>query len=327
MNRKERRAPRKERRGEDKRKTIREEAIKDPEREMIREYLMSFDISRMRQDAQALGRRFVLHVGPTNSGKTYSALQALKAAGTGVYLGPLRLLALEMFDTLNRDGVKCSLLTGEETVDVWGSTHTASTIELADLEKSYDAAVIDEAQMITDSHRGDKWLRAIYGLRASEIHLCLAPEARSLICGILDSFQAAYTVMEHERLAPLKYTGGFEDFRQARRGDAFIVFSRRSVLGLAAELNQMNISASVIYGALPPISRREEVRRFSQGETDVVVATDAIGMGVSLPIRRIIFCETTKFDGRERRPLKSSEIKQVAGRAGRYGIYRCCSGA
>ncbi len=293
----------------------------DAEREMIQRHLMSFDISRMRRDAEKLGRRFVLHVGPTNSGKTYQALQALKKAPAGVYLGPLRLLALEMFDTLNKDGVPCSLLTGEESVEVWGARHTASTIELADCEKEYDVAVIDEAQMITDPHRGDKWLKAIYGIRAAEVHICLAPEAKRLICHILDGFQAAYTLVEHKRLAPLVYAGPFEDFGKAQRGDAFIVFSRRSVLSLAAELQQLGVSASVIYGALPPVSRREEVRRFAEGETDVAVATDAIGMGVSLPIRRVIFCETTKFDGRQRRPLKSGEIKQVAGRAGRFGIY------
>ena len=37
----------------------------------------------------------VAHMGPTNSGKTHAALQALKAAETGVYCGPLRLLAWE----------------------------------------------------------------------------------------------------------------------------------------------------------------------------------------------------------------------------------------
>ena len=293
----------------------------DAESEKIRQYLKTFDISRMRDEARELKRWFIIHSGPTNSGKTYQALQSLKACGRGVYLGPLRLLALEVSDTLNKDGVPCSLLTGEESIEVWGAEHTASTIEMADCSKEYDVAVIDEAQMITDPNRGDRWMRAIYGIRAREVHLCLAPEAKMLICRILDGFGAAYTVIDHHRLAPLSYAGPFEDLRDAKRGDAFIVFSRKAVLSLSAELHQMGIEASVIYGALPPVSRREEVRRFTAGETDVVVATDAIGMGVSLPIGRIIFCETTKFDGKERRPLRTGEIKQVAGRAGRYGLY------
>ncbi len=44
-------------------------------------------------------------------------------------------------------------------------------------------------------------------------------------------------------------------------------------------------------------------------------------MGVKLPIRRIIFTETEKFDGEEFRLLTSQEVKQIAGRAGRIGIY------
>ena len=289
--------------------------------EKIRQFLLGFDVEKLRQEAETLARRFVLHVGPTNSGKTYQALQALKQARTGVYLGPLRLLALEMYETMNRDGVPCSLLTGEESVPCPGALHTASTIELADFGTRYDVAVIDEAQMIADPFRGDKWFRALYCLRADEIHVCLAPEARDLIIRMLENFGAPYTVMEHKRLAPLSYTGVFENLKDVQPGDALIVFSRKAVLAVSAELERAGKHASVIYGALPPVSRREEVRRFSEHETEVVVATDAIGMGISLPIRRVIFCETSKFDGKDRRPLRVGEIRQIAGRAGRFGIY------
>ena len=290
-------------------------------RAQIRDYLISFDIEKLRRQAETMSRRFVLHIGPTNSGKTYQAIQALEQAESGVYLGPLRLLALEMYDRLNRDGTPCSLLTGEESIPEEGAAHTASTIELADYTRRYGVAVIDEAQMVTDPFRGDKWFHAIYCLDAAEIHICLAPEARDLVVRMLESFSAPYTIVAHERLAPLSYAGSFRKITDAQSGDALIVFSRRAVLAVSAELESAGIHASVIYGALPPVSRREEVRRFAAGETTVVVATDAIGMGISLPIRRIIFCETSKFDGRSRRALTSGEIKQIAGRAGRYGIY------
>ena len=59
----------------------------------------------------------------------------------------------------------------------------------------------------------------------------------------------------------------------------------------------------------------------TEGKTRIVVSTDAIGMGLNLPIRRIIFMETEKFDGVERRTLRPEEIKQIAGRAGRLGMY------
>ena len=287
----------------------------------IRSYLLSFDIENLRQRAMTLERSFILHIGPTNSGKTHDALAALRAAESGQYLGPLRLLALEMFDRLNADGCPCNLLTGEESIETDGAFHTASTIELCDYDSSYDTAVIDEAQMITDPFRGDRWVKAIYCADAKTIHICLAPEAESLIIEILESFHAPYEIVRHERLAPLRYAGAFRSIRDTQPGDALIVFSRRAVLAVSAELEHRGIRSSVIYGALPPASRREEVRRFTQKETEAVVATDAIGMGVSLPIRRIIFCEIMKYDGKHTRKLESQEIKQIAGRAGRFGIY------
>ncbi len=106
-----------------------------------------------------------------------------------------------------------------------------------------------------------------------------------------------------------------------KKGDALIVFSKKSVLALAAHLEGQGVQCSVIYGSLPPATRREQVRRFLAKETDIVVSTDAIGMGLNLPIRRIVFVETQKFDGVSKRDLEPGEIKQIAGRAGRFGIY------
>jgi ATP-dependent RNA helicase SUPV3L1/SUV3 len=126
----------------------------------------------------------------------------------------------------------------------------------------------------------------------------------------------------HQRATPLVIDNQLFDFpRDVKQHDALIVFSRRSVWDVAAELARRKIKASVIYGALPPSVRREEVRKFIEGETSVVVATDAIGMGLNLPIKRVVFLETEKFDGKVRRPLLHSEYKQIAGRAGRLGIF------
>ena len=283
--------------------------------------LEQYDLSGLTERAGRMDRRFILHIGETNSGKTYQAMQALKNAVAGVYLGPLRLLALEVFDKLNAEGCPCTLLTGEEYEPMPFARHVASTIELCDFNQFYDVAVIDEAQMIADPSRGAAWTRAIFGVNAEEVHICLAPEAAFIIRYLLDSFQAKYEIVRHKRLVPLVFAGQAKGLDAVQPGDALITFSRKDVLGIAAALEQRHISASVIYGALPPAPRREQVRRFSQGETTVVVATDAIGMGISLPIRRVIFCKTTKYDGAERRDLTGSEIRQIAGRAGRYGLY------
>ena len=82
-----------------------------------------------------------------------------------------------------------------------------------------------------------------------------------------------------------------------------IVFSKRSVYAVAAELQEKNIKCSIIYGALPYDVKQSEAEKVNKGMTDVVVATDAIGMGLNLPIKRIIFMEIEKFDGKIQRKL------------------------
>ena len=290
--------------------------------EAAKSLLLANDLPHMIEKAKRLNRRFVLHCGPTNSGKTYQAMQALKKAGTGVYLGPLRLLALEVFDTLNSEGIPCNLLTGEESEQIPNASITSSTIEMMDASASYDVAVIDEAQLVADEERGGAWTKAILSVKAKEVHICFAPEVLEFMTALMQDINAPYDVMLHDRLTPLVYSGNVDGLDCVQPGDAFICFSRKSVLNIAASLERdYGVKASVIYGALPPASRREEVRKFERGETSVVVATDAIGMGISLPIKRVIFCETSKFDGTERRMLYTSEIKQIAGRAGRYGKF------
>lgn len=290
-------------------------------REEINTFMAQFTPDALFRRARQLNRRFILHIGPTNSGKTYQALEALKTARLGVYLGPLRLLALEVSDKLNAAGKPCSLLTGEECIPVPDAGITASTIEMCDFMPRYDAAVIDEAQMIVDPNRGSHWLSAICRVNAAEIHVCLAAEAEEMIESIILGFGAPYTKVRHERLTPLilgEHVGGYNDIRP---GDAVIAFSRKNVLGIAGSLEKRGIKASVIYGSLPPDVRRSEVRKYAAGETSVVVATDAIGMGISLPIKRVVFTALQKYDGVHTRMLTESEVLQIAGRAGRYGIF------
>lgn len=271
--------------------------------------------------AEKLDRKFILHIGPTNSGKTYTALEALKNAGSGVYLGPLRLMALEVFDKLNCSGKPCSLLTGEESIPVPCSDFMASTVEMADFQKQYDIAVIDEAQMISDPHRGARWFDAICQINAKTVHICLAPEGEQIITDILRYINAPYEISYHKRLAPLEVRKQLSGLKDILPGDAIIAFSREKVLGIAAAIKYMGYEPAIIYGGLPPKSRRLEVADYISGKKNIIVATDAIGMGLSLPIRRIVFADIKKFDGQRRRTLTNSEVKQIAGRAGRFGIF------
>ena len=286
-------------------------------REICRQYSPEYYIER----AKKLKRSFVLHVGPTNSGKTHDAIEDLKKNTPGTYLGPLRLLALEMFDRINADGIPCSMLTGEESIPKENAQIVSSTIELCDYRTHFKTAVIDEAQLVADPGRGASWLKAICMVDADVVHICMAPEAQKYVEDLIKSFSDRYRVVRHERLAPLRYGGCIHGFRDLQQDDALICFSRKSVLSTAAHLEKNGFRASVIYGALPPEARRNEVKKYTEGETNVVVATDAIGLGISLPLRRVIFAETEKFDGREFRPLTTAEINQIGGRAGRYGMH------
>lgn len=272
--------------------------------------------------ARLMKRKFILHVGPTNSGKTHDALERLKSGTHGAYFGPLRLLALEVYDKCNMEGLPCSMITGEETIQVPGALCQSCTVEMLNDHEYFDIAVVDECQMIGDPYRGHNWTRAILGLRAEEIHLCMAPEAESIITQMIKRCGDQYRILRHKRNTRLTIEKKpYSMKHDLRKGDALIVFSKKSVLALAAHLEGQGVRCSVIYGSLPPATRREQVRRFLAKETDIVVSTDAIGMGLNLPIRRIVFVETQKFDGVVKRDLEPGEIKQIAGRAGRFGIY------
>lgn len=272
-------------------------------------------------EARAMARHFVLHIGGTNTGKTYAGFQRLIKARTGVYLAPLRLLALEAQELLLDEGVLCSLTTGEEEDRQEGDTHIAATAEKLDLGREYEVAVIDECQMIADSERGYAWTRAILGVRAPEVHLCAAPEAKSLLLRIIQSCGDTWEVIEHKRKTPLICMNRTVDYSDVRPGDALITFSKVGVLSVAEDLRARGKEPAIIYGALPYATRRKQVEGFLSGRMEYVVSTDAIGMGLNLPIRRIIFMDSEKFDGHERRQLKPEEIQQIAGRAGRYGMY------
>ena len=272
--------------------------------------------------ARQMRRRFIVHVGPTNSGKTHEGVGRLHGARNGIYLGPLRLLAAEQFETLNLNDVPCSLVTGEEQIWVPGSRVQSSTVEMADLREHYDVAVIDECQMIADRDRGGAWTAAILGLCADEIHVCASPDAEGLLTRIIEDCGDELSVVRHARMTPLEVEkGGFQFPASVRPGDALIVFSKARVHAVAAELRRRGYRVSLIYGALPPDVRRDQALRFQRGDSEVVVSTDAIAMGMNLPIERVVFLESEKYDGDITRPLLDSEIKQIAGRAGRYGQY------
>ncbi|MGV3531761.1 MAG: helicase-related protein [Chthoniobacteraceae bacterium] len=270
--------------------------------------------------ARARGRQLLLIAGPTNSGKTYAAFQHLSTAKTGVYLAPLRLMGAEFWDRMRSAGVPCSLITGEERFPDPDAKHISSTIEMLATDAEYDVAIIDEVQMLADKDRGWAWTQAIVGVNAKLVILVGSPDSEDVLREIAERLGEPFNVQRTERLTPLEVAPRpLDPDKKVEEGSAFISFSRRDVLAWKQTLGTSQ--CAVIYGALSPEVRREEARRFAAGEAKIVSATDAIGMGLNLPVKTVVFTTLTKWDGEKEITLSDSAIRQIAGRAGRYGMH------
>jgi len=257
----------------------------------------------------------VAHLGPTNSGKTYHALEVLKERGRGVYAGPLRMLAQEAHRRLSAElgADAVGLVTGEERVNDTAPI-ICCTVEMA--PSSGEVLVLDEVQWADDPERGSAWTRLLLAGDYRHILLLGALDAEPLV---LHAFPDA-EIKLFERILPLEFVGE-RALRGLTPGTVVVAFSRKAVLALAGEINRLHPSrVSVLYGAMPLSSRREEIDRFLGGTSDVTVATDVLGHGVNLPCETLLFAETTKFDGESRRDLLPWELAQIAGRAGRFGL-------
>ena len=270
--------------------------------------------------ARELRRKLILHIGPTNSGKTYQAMKALEKADTGYYLAPLRLLALEGYESLKKDGIDASLITGEEQLLHEDATHISSTIEMLNFEMDVDVCVIDEVQMIDDRDRGWAWANAIIGAPAKTVIMTGSPNCKDAIVALAEYLNEPLEIIDFERKNPLEMLTHATPLTEIRPATAVIAFSRANVLRLKQQLSK-NYRVSVVYGNLSPEVRREEARRFREGETEILVATDAIAMGLNLPIQTILFSRGDKFDGVSQRSLIATEVQQISGRAGRYGMH------
>lgn len=268
--------------------------------------------------ARAKNRKFKFFVGKTNSGKTYKAFNELVKYNSGAYLSPLRLLALEGQEEILSRNKKCNMITGEEKSLDENAKFTSSTIEMLDLKKEVDCIVIDEIQMIKDKNRGWAWTQAVIGAPAENIILAGSDEVLNLIKEILSYTGDTLEIEYLERKSPLKVMSDVVDFKNIKKGTAIIAFSRKDILKYKMLLK--NRKTSTIYGNLGPEIRKEESRKFREGETDILIATDAIAMGLNLPIETILFTTFRKSIRGEKIELDEQLVQQIGGRAGRYGL-------
>jgi len=280
--------------------------------------LLNCDIKSLYPLARELNRKLYFYVGPTNSGKTYNAMQEMINADTGTYLAPLRLLALENYESLLSNNIPASLVTGEEEIFDEDAGHICSTIEMINFNLEVDVCVIDEVQMLADDDRGWAWVNAILGSPASKVIMTGSVNALDIVKKIASYLGEELEIVRFKRKNPLQVLDKHIALRDIQKATALIAFSRKDVLALKAKLSKYH-TVSVLYGNLSPEVRKEEAKRFRSGESDILVATDAIAMGLNLPIATLLFTTDTKFDGISKRKLLPNEVIQIAGRAGRYG--------
>ncbi len=284
--------------------------------------------------ARRMRRKLVLHVGPTNSGKTHTALRTLATARVGAYGGPLRLLAHEIYQRLNTGQIvplgaeatehyevdetsnfdvevhgtpravlkhgnalfarPCSLLTGDDRRVVEGATLYSCTVEMLSLEKRYEVVVIDEIQMIADSQRGHAWTAAVLGAAADELHLCGEERAVPIIEALAEITGDELIINRYQRLSPLSVAPRSleRDLTRIRKGDCIVTFSRANIFKLKRDIEEKTgLRCAVVYGRLPPEIRAEQAARFNDPKSgfDVLVASDAIGMGLNLYVLSFAF--------------------------------------
>uniref|UniRef100_A0A915Q7P2 RNA helicase n=1 Tax=Setaria digitata TaxID=48799 RepID=A0A915Q7P2_9BILA len=270
--------------------------------------------------AREIFRKIHFHAGPTNSGKTYEALQRFYRAKTGFYCCPLRLLANEVCQKTNEQGVKCDMVTGEErryaTDAETPSSHVSMTVEMVPVDVKVEVAVIDEIQMLRDHSRGWAWTRALLGIAAEEVHLCGEEAAIDIVRGLLDPIGEHVEVHYYERKTPLILCNeALTKLDNVQDGDCLVCFSVSMLFSITKSLMKLGIQPTVIYGALPPWTKLNQAKIFNEmsRKPNVMVATDAVGMGLNLNIRRIIFVQ---FPFGEHQA--NYHVIQVAGRAGRF---------
>uniref|UniRef100_A0A8C8AFJ0 ATP-dependent RNA helicase SUPV3L1, mitochondrial n=1 Tax=Otus sunia TaxID=257818 RepID=A0A8C8AFJ0_9STRI len=270
-------------------------------------------------DARAIQRKIIFHAGPTNSGKTYHAIQRFLSAKSGIYCGPLKLLAHEIFQKSN-DAV--SMLYYLPTSLVLEQSHDCMFVKSC----SYEVAVIDEIQMIRDPSRGWAWTRALLGLCAEEIHICGEAAAIDLVTELMYTTGEEVEVRNYKRLTPLTVLDyALESLDNLRPGDCIVCFSKNDIYSISRQIEARGLECAVIYGSLPPGTKLEQAKKFNDPDDPckILVATDAIGMGLNLCIKRIIFNSIVKPTVNEKGEkeidsITTSQALQIAGRAGRY---------
>jgi len=255
-------------------------------------------------------------LGPTNTGKTFVAIEKMLEFDTGIFGLPLRLLAREVYDKCkNKVGVeKVALITGEEKIIPNTAKYFICTVESMPKDKEVDFVAIDEIQMCADRERGHIFTQRLLEARGTKLTMFLGSQ---IMANIINDLINGVEFVKKERFSKLSYSG-VKKISRLDRKVAIIAFSIEEVYAIAELVRRQKGGAAVIMGSLSPKTRNSQVGLYQSGDVDYLIATDAIGMGLNMDINEIYFSNLKKFDGKKNRRLNLIEMSQIAGRAGRY---------
>ena len=260
--------------------------------------------------------RIIALLGPTNTGKTYIAIEKMLEHSSGIFGLPLRLLAREVYDKcVEKVGIeKVALITGEEKIIPGSAKYFICTVESMPKDKEVDFVAIDEIQMCADRERGHIFTERLLESRGNKLTMFLGSQVME---NIIRDLVGNVEFEKKERLSNLSYSG-IKKISRLDRKVAIIAFSIEEVYAIAELVRRQKGGAAVIMGSLSPKTRNSQVGLYQSGDVDYLIATDAIGMGLNMDINEIYFSNLKKFDGKKTRRLNLIEMSQIAGRAGRY---------
>jgi len=255
-------------------------------------------------------------LGPTNTGKTYLAIETMLSFESGMIGFPLRLLAREVYDKVIKKISldKVALITGEEKIIPSNAKYFLCTVESMPIDKHLEFVGVDEIQMCSDHERGHIFTDRLLNMRGEKLTMLMGS---STIKNIISKLDGDIEFINRERLSKLTYAG-HKKISRIDRKTAIIAFSAEEVYAIAELIRRQKGGAAIVMGSLSPKTRNAQVELYQSGDVDFLVATDAIGMGINMDLDFVYFSNVKKFDGKKLRRLNLSEIGQIAGRAGRY---------
>ena len=255
-------------------------------------------------------------LGPTNTGKTFLAIETMLSFDSGMIGFPLRLLAREVYDKIVKktNPNKVALITGEEKIIPLGAKYYLCTVESMPIDKKLDFVGVDEIQMCSDQERGHIFTDRLLNLRGEKLTMLMGSNSMK---NIILKLNEDTEFINKERFSKLSYIG-HKKISRIDRKSAIIAFSAEEVYAIAELVRRQKGGAAIVMGSLSPKTRNAQVSLYQSGDVDFLVATDAIGMGINMDLDNVYFSNLKKFDGKKLRRLNLSEIGQIAGRAGRY---------